>query len=88
MSISPGDRLEFVGDRLRFKKSSPKWRIIGREEIEEIEEGSTEIGRQGARRRIEQARISSRSTGGEGRSAARSTGVHDVHMRSTVEESG
>ena len=46
MSISPGDRLELVGDRLRFEKSSTTWRIIGREEIEEMEEGSTEIGRQ------------------------------------------
>ena len=45
MSISPGDRLELVGDRLRFEKSSPRWRIVGREEIEEMEEGSTEIGR-------------------------------------------
>ena len=43
---SPGDRLEFVGDRLRFEKSSMRWRIIGREEIEEMEEGSTEMGRQ------------------------------------------
>jgi len=24
VSISPGDRLEFVGDRLRFEKSSPR----------------------------------------------------------------
>ena len=31
VSISPGDRLEFVGDRLRFEKSSPRWRIVGRE---------------------------------------------------------
>ena len=58
MSISLGDRLEFVEDRLRFEKSSTTWRIIGREEIEEIEEGSTEIGRQmkqdGA---LEQARL-------------------------------
>ena len=46
VSISPSDRLEFVGDQFRFRKSSPRWRIIGREEIEEIEEGSTEIGRQ------------------------------------------
>ena len=29
VSISPGDRLEFVGDRLRFEKSSPRWRIVG-----------------------------------------------------------
>ena len=46
VSISPGDRLEFVGDRLKFEKSSPRWRIVGREEIEEMKEGSTEIGRQ------------------------------------------
>ena len=46
VSILPGDRLEFIGDRLRFEKSSPRWKIIGREEIEEMEEGSTEIGRQ------------------------------------------
>ena len=31
VSISPGDRLEFVGDRLRFEKSSPRWRIVGRD---------------------------------------------------------
>ena len=31
VSISPGDRLEFVRDRLRFEKSSPRWRIIGKE---------------------------------------------------------
>ena len=35
VSISPGDRLEFVGDGLRFEKSLPRWRIVGREEIEE-----------------------------------------------------
>ena len=29
VSISPGDRLEFVGDRLKFEKSSPRWRIVG-----------------------------------------------------------
>ena len=29
MSISPSDKLEFVGDRLRFGKSSPRWRIVG-----------------------------------------------------------
>ena len=46
MSISPSDKLEFVGDRLRFEKSLPRWRIVGREEIEEMEKGSTEIGRQ------------------------------------------
>jgi len=46
VSISPGDKLEFVGDRLRFRKSSPRWRILGREEIDEIEEDSTEIERQ------------------------------------------
>ena len=36
VSISPGDRLEFFGDQLRFEKSSPRWRIIEREEIGEI----------------------------------------------------
>ena len=31
MSISPGDRLGYVGDRLRFlEKSSPRWRIVGK----------------------------------------------------------
>ena len=29
--ISPGDRLGYVGDQLRFEKSSPRWRIVGRE---------------------------------------------------------
>ena len=42
VSISQGDRLEFIGDRLRFEKSSPRWRIVGREEIDEVEEDSTE----------------------------------------------
>ena len=46
MSIFPGDILMFVRVRLRFEKSSPRWEIVGREEIEKIEEGSTEIGRQ------------------------------------------
>ena len=46
VSISPGDRLEFVGNRLRFEKSLPWWRIVGREEIEEVEEVSTEIENQ------------------------------------------
>ena len=45
MSISPGDRLKVVGVQLRFEKSSPRWRIIGREVIDEIEKDSTEIGR-------------------------------------------
>ena len=35
VSISPGDRLEFVGDRLRFEKSSPRWRIVGEERGDE-----------------------------------------------------
>jgi len=46
VSILPGDRLEFIGDRLRFEKSSLRWRIVRREEIEEMEKGSTEIRRQ------------------------------------------
>ena len=45
MSISPSDRLKFVGVRFRFEKSSPRWRIVGKEEIDEIEEDSTEIER-------------------------------------------
>ena len=59
MSISPGDGLGYVGDRLRFEKSSPRWRIVEREEIEEMEEmeeDSTEIERQrNKERRMEQA---------------------------------
>ena len=39
----------FVGVRLRFEKSSPRWRIVRREEIEEIEEDSTEIGNQSSK---------------------------------------
>ena len=27
VTISPGDRLEFVEDRLRFEKSSPRWSL-------------------------------------------------------------
>ena len=40
VSISPGDRLGYVGDRLRFGKSSPRWRIVGEREVivEEVEE--------------------------------------------------
>ena len=34
VSILPGDRLGFVGDRLIFwKKSSSRWRIVGKREI-------------------------------------------------------
>ena len=36
VSISPGDILEFVGVQLRFEKSSPRWKIVGREKIDEI----------------------------------------------------
>ena len=51
-----------------------------------VKEVSTEIENQRSeKRRIEQARLCSRSTGGEGRSAARSAGVHDVHMVSPVD---
>jgi len=31
VSISPGDILEFVGVRLRFEKSLPRWRIVEKE---------------------------------------------------------
>ena len=53
-----------------------------------MEGGSTEIGRQRSeKRRIEQARLCSqstvRSTGGGGRSTARSTGVHE-HAQEAV----
>ena len=51
MSISPGDRLKFVGDQLRYGKSSPRWRIEGREEIEETSEDSTEIENQKEQKR-------------------------------------
>jgi len=34
VSISPGDIVEFIGVRLRFGNYSPRWRIVGREEIE------------------------------------------------------
>jgi len=76
VSISPGDRLEFVEDRLKFEKSSPRWRIVGKEEIEEMKEGSTEIGRQRSeKRRMQQAAgrlVCTRCTNTE-RSTARST---------------
>ena len=39
------DRLEFIGDRLRFEKSSLRCIIVGIEEIEETSEDSTEISR-------------------------------------------
>ena len=32
---SPGDILKFVGVRLRFEKSSPRWRIVGRDRGDE-----------------------------------------------------
>ena len=32
VSISPGDRLEFIENRLRFEKSSPRWRIVRKRE--------------------------------------------------------
>ena len=55
-----------------------------------VEEVSTEIGNQRREKwSIEQARLCSRSaarsTGGEGRSAARSAGVHNVHKVSPVD---
>jgi len=60
--------------------------IVGREEIEEMEEGSTEIENQRSKTvHWNRARLCSRSTGGECRSAARSTGVHDVHRVSPVD---
>jgi len=46
VSILPDDILEFVRVWFRFEKSSTRWRIVRRGEIEEMEEGSTEIGRQ------------------------------------------
>ena len=33
VSILPDDILVFAGVRLRFEKSLPRWRIVGREEI-------------------------------------------------------
>ena len=39
-------RLEFVGDRLRFEKSSPRWRITGERGDRGVEEGSTKIENQ------------------------------------------
>ena len=43
MLISPGERLGYVGDRLRFEKSSPRWRIVGEEVVEEVDEEKKEI---------------------------------------------
>ena len=84
VSISPDDRLEFVEDRLRFGKSSPRWRIVGREEIEGWKKVAQRSEDKGARRRIAAGQISSRSTarsiGGEGRSTARSTGVYNLSL--------
>jgi len=58
-----------------------------------MEGGSTEIGRQRSeKRRIEQARLCSRSTarstGGGGRSTARSTGVHKRAQEGAVDRPG
>jgi len=85
VSISPGNILEFVRVRLRFEKSSPKWRIV-----EEIEEDSTEIGsKRGARTAYaagqDSARSIARSTGGQGRSTSWSTDMHDVHINGAVD---
>ena len=44
-------RQVFIEVRLRFEKSSPRWRIIGREEIKEIQEDSTETESQKERER-------------------------------------
>ena len=38
VSISPGDILEFIGVRLRFRISSPRWRIVGREKTWKLDE--------------------------------------------------
>ena len=35
VSILSGDILVFVGVRLRFEKSSPRWRIVGRDRRDE-----------------------------------------------------
>ena len=65
VSISPGDRLEFVGDQLRFEKSSPRWRIVGRERK----------SRKSTTTRKQMRRISSSSSRTTGR-PDRSTDVH------------
>ena len=78
----------FVEVRLRFEKSSPRWRIVGREEIRGdkiyrksflklIERDSVETKRQNERER--------RFAAGQDR--ARSTGVQDVYRHSLVDRS-
>ena len=63
--------------------------LVGKEEIEEIEKDSTEIERQrrknGALKQARKSWSTARSTGGQGRSIAQSTDVHDVHRRRTID---
>ena len=63
---------------------------VGREEIDEVEEGSTEIGRQRSKnRRIEAGQEEAGRPPGRPVDKARSTGqsidVHDVHKISPVD---
>ena len=89
MSISLGDRLEFAGVGSDLKIFTVV-EFVGREEIDEVEEGSTEIGRQRSKNRcIEAGREESGRPPGQPVDRARSTGqstdVHDVHRISSVD---
>ena len=89
VSISPGidwSSLEIGSDLENLYRGGKLWERGDRG----VEKVSTEIGNQGARNgALEQARLCSRSAtrsiGGEGRSAAQSTGVHDMHKVSPVD---
>jgi len=80
----------FIRVRIRFEKSSPRWRIVGREEIrvDKIHRKSflnslEEIAQRSEFRRSVEAVCSMYQN--RARSIARSTGVHDVHRCSPVD---
>jgi len=59
---------------------------VGREEIKEIEEDSTETGRQREQKwHMQQAKTGPGRPVNRARSTARSTGVHDVHRHGQVD---
>ena len=104
MSILPGERLGYVGDRLRFlEKSSLRWRIVGRgsrrrvdEEEKSTEEGDPEIQQQNSSRKGASAgaRLTGRSTVGRSRRTVDRSGqlwctnVHNMHRGMPVDRAG
>ena len=94
VSISPRSCVNFarcsIGVRLRFEKSSSRWRIIGREEIKEIEEDSMRPKVKGSKNdacsRPRQNPVNRPVDRRCSRSSAQSTGVHDVHNHGPVDQ--